>query len=335
MSAVQNVKVVVSDDSTDFENNLSVQDSEVPRPGENEVLVRVLLRPVNPSDVGMLSGIRKEGSTPFTPGLEGMGIVAELGPGVVEFSQGQRVVGLPWPTRSSGQGTWQQYVVNSKTALIPVPDGISDEAAAMFVVNPLTAFGLLEDLRAPTGSHVIQTAAGSVLGRMFNQLAKRQGVHVINVIRRAAQKDELASLGMDIIIATDEEDLEERVKEITGGQGAHSAIECVAGDMTAKVMRCVREGGTTFLYGGLSGRTATVDVVDVIYGARKLDGWVLGSWVKRQGASLPNKLSLVFDLIQQNAITFNVGTRYPLEDVVAAVRESIAVARGGKVLLEG
>jgi NADPH:quinone reductase-like Zn-dependent oxidoreductase len=66
-------------------------------------------------------------------------------------------------------------------------------------VNPLTAFGMLEDLNPPPDSWVIQTAAGSVLGRMFANLAERRGVNVINVIRRTAQKAELEELGYALL----------------------------------------------------------------------------------------------------------------------------------------
>jgi hypothetical protein len=65
-----------------------------------------------------------------------------------------------------------------------------------FQVNPVTAFGMLDDLEIPEDKYVLQTAAGSVLGRMFIALAKRKGVKTINVVRRSAQKDELLALGL-------------------------------------------------------------------------------------------------------------------------------------------
>ena len=66
-------------------------------------------------------------------------------------------------------------------------------------VNPVTAYGLLETLQVPKGEWVLQTAAGSVLGRVFIALAKHRGLRTINVVRRSAQKQELLQLGCALL----------------------------------------------------------------------------------------------------------------------------------------
>jgi len=73
----------------------------------------------------------------------GMGTVAKIGNGVTAFKPGQRVVGMPWGTKA-GDGSWQQYAVVSEGALVAVPDAVTDEAAAQYAVNPMTAYGLLD-----------------------------------------------------------------------------------------------------------------------------------------------------------------------------------------------
>ena len=75
--------------------------------------------------------------------LAGMGTVAKVGEGVTGFQPGQRVVGMPWGTKT-GDGSWQQYAVVSEGALVAVPDAVTDEAAAQYAVNPMTAYGLLD-----------------------------------------------------------------------------------------------------------------------------------------------------------------------------------------------
>ena len=79
---------------------------------------------------------------------------------------------------SGGKGSWADYVVFRSSDVFPVPDGVTDEAAAQFVVNPWTAYAMLKELAAPAGEYVIQDAAGSVLGRQFIQMAKSMGVKV-------------------------------------------------------------------------------------------------------------------------------------------------------------
>ena len=73
----------------------------------------------------------------------GVGKVELNGPGASKFPVGQRVVATPWPIMA-GNGTWQQYVVIRESVLYPVPDTVSDEAAAQFFVNPVTVYGFLE-----------------------------------------------------------------------------------------------------------------------------------------------------------------------------------------------
>ena len=98
-----------------------------PTPTGSEVLVRLLVRPVNPADslsiMGIYPGFRPA-SLPAVPGLEGMGVVEAVGDKVTLVKTGQRVVPLNAP------GTFQEYVIMAQEALLPLPDDVTDEAAA-------------------------------------------------------------------------------------------------------------------------------------------------------------------------------------------------------------
>src|SRR5215210_996274 len=114
---------------------LRVEDVPQPEPGANQVLVKLRARSINPSDLltvrGLYGALPK---LPATPGLECMGEVAAVGDGVTNLRPGQRVIPL------GVQGTWQEYILAASGQLIPVPDSVSDQTAAQFVVNPLTAW---------------------------------------------------------------------------------------------------------------------------------------------------------------------------------------------------
>src|SRR5688572_7501184 len=189
---------------------LRVEDVPRPEPGANQVLVRMRARSINPSDLltvrGLYGALPK---LPATPGLEGMGEVDGVGERVKNLRPGQRVIPL------GVQGTWQEYVLAESAQLIPVPDAVSDQTAAQFVVNPLTAWIMtVEELSLEPGEWLLQTAAGSTLGRVVLQIARRRGFKTINVVRRREQAEELSALGADACIATDEEDIPERVREL-------------------------------------------------------------------------------------------------------------------------
>ncbi|HEV7842628.1 MAG TPA: zinc-dependent alcohol dehydrogenase family protein, partial [Pyrinomonadaceae bacterium] len=211
---------------------LRVEDVPQPEPVANQVLVKLRARSINPSDLLMVRGVYGAlPKLPATPGLEGMGEVAVVGPGVKNLRPGQRVIPL------GVSGTWQEYLLADEKQLIPVPDSVSDQTAAQFVVNPLTAWIMtIEELQLQPGEWLLQTAAGSTLGRVVLQIASLRGFKTINVVRRREQVEELKSLGADEVICTETEDLVERVREITGKPGLTKAIDAVGGETGGAVV---------------------------------------------------------------------------------------------------
>ena len=249
---------------SDFGNPLEVlrvEDLPQPEPGDNQALVRMRARPINPSDLltvrGLYGALPK---LPATPCLEGMGEIAAVGKGVQNLRPGQRVIPLGVP------GTWQQYVVVNSAQLMPVPDGIIDQTAAQFVVNPLTAWIMtVEELAMKPGEWLLQTAAGSTLGRVVLQIARLRGFKTINVVRRREQAAELKALGADEVISTDDEAIAERVKAIAGEAGVAKAIDAVGGKTGTAVAGALGRGGLMLVYGALSMEPMPVDVGRIIF----------------------------------------------------------------------
>ena len=96
-----------------------------------------------------------------------------------------------------GNGAFQEYILLDEKLVWPVPDDMSDETAAQFVINPWTSYSMLKDLQVPKGDYMIQSAANSTLGKQIISLAKHWGIKTINVVRRPEAKAELKSLGAD------------------------------------------------------------------------------------------------------------------------------------------
>ncbi|KAK9909308.1 hypothetical protein WJX75_000309 [Coccomyxa subellipsoidea] len=316
---------------------VDIGEKDIPKPGPGEVLVRISLRPVNPSDVYSVSLLYagfKPQTFPAVPGNEGVGKVVENGPAASKFPIGTRVVAVPWNT-FTGDGTWQQYTAVPEDKLIAVPDSVSDESASQFLVNPVTAFGFLETLKVPQGEYLLQTAAGSTIGRILITLAKLRGVKTINVVRRKEQVQELLDIGADEVISSSDENVVARVKEITGRKMAYAAVDCVAGEMTDTVAASTREGGTVYVYGSMSGTTVTVGAGNFIFRTVHVTGFWLTKWLAQLGDAKTEKLSELMDLLAQGVIVPFSGKKFPLEQVNEAIAESFKEARGGKVFLEG
>ncbi|HEY6187636.1 MAG TPA: zinc-dependent alcohol dehydrogenase family protein [Pyrinomonadaceae bacterium] len=311
---------------------LRVEDVPQPQPGADQVLVRLRARSINPSDLltvrGFYGALPK---LPATPGLEGMGEVAAVGEGVKHLRPGQRVIPLGVP------GTWQEYILAPGAQLIPVPDSISDRTAAQFVVNPLTAWIMtVEELALKPGEWLLQTAAGSTLGRVVLQIAALRGFKTINVVRRRDQVEELKALGADECICTDDEDIGERVRQITGRAGLSKAIDAVGGETGAAVMRALGRNGVMLIYGLLSGQPMTIDGGRMIFTTTTLRGFWLSEWLR--SAAPERQQSVTTEMLRSmasNEIVPPVEAEYSLADVHKAVEHAERPGRSGKVLLVG
>ena len=247
------MKAVVFEKFGDPTQVLQVRDVPDPHPGPGEVRVRMILSPLNPSDLMVVEGRYGVLPTlPATPGFEGVGIVDEVGPGLLgRWVQGKRVVAI-----NSQGGNWAEYAVIPARQARPVPHDIPDEQAAAYFVNPATVLAMVRHILAvPKGEWLLQSAAGSTLGRMVIALGKHDGFKTLNVVRRREAIDELKKLGGDAVISSSDAPIEEQVSRITGGKGVRFAIDPVGGQTGTQVFRSLGENGRLILYGTLSART--------------------------------------------------------------------------------
>jgi len=311
---------------------LGVTDRPMPTPGPGQVRVRMLAAPVNPSDLMTCRGIyTKIPSLPFAPGYEGVGVVESAGPGLFgKFLVGRRVAML-----TGEGGSWQEYNVIPARQAVPLSNQIPIDQAAMFFVNPTTAYVLTREvLKVPSGEWLLQTAAGSALGQMVIRLGKHFGFRTICVVRRSQQVRELVELGADEVIATDEQDLHERVMQITGGKGVRHAIDPVSGELGSRVIRCLSPGGRLIVFGTLSHQPLQFSSRDLMTPGASVEGFWLGNFMAKLG--LLKKLSIVSkvgSLMKAGILVSEIGKTFTLDEIREACVEAERTARGGKVLL--
>src|SRR5262249_54123387 len=235
---------------------LELQDVPMPEPGPGQVRVRMLASPVNPSDLLVVRGeYGRRPTLPATPGFEGVGVVEAAGGGLLgRLRRGRRVAVL-----NGAGGNWQEHVIVPARQVVPVSADLPDEQAAVFFVNPASALVMTRHiLQVRPGDWLLQTAAGSALGRMVIRLGRRHGFRTINVVRRRDQAQELRTQGGDAVICTDQESIEDRVQAITGGAGARFALDAVGGATGSAAARAFALGGRLLVYGTLSGGPLTV-----------------------------------------------------------------------------
>ena len=313
-------------------------ESPVPRPGE--VLVRMLSTPVNPSDLMYIRGrYTIPAACPATPGFEGVGIVEASGGGLRgRLMMNRRVV---VPNRRGGN--WAEYAVVPSSEVVPVSKDLTNDQAATFFVNPATAWVMTREvLKVPNGQWLIQTAAGSALGRMIIRLGHATGFKTFNIVRRESTAEELRRLGADHVEVFDElkntpEELSAAIRKTISvtGAGAEYAIDAVGGATGSALVQCLGPKGRMLSYGTLSNQPLVINPRVLLTNSSRIEGFWLGSYMS--SVSLPFKLRLVYrltQLIQAGVLSTEIAETYTLDQIHDAVKAAEDSLVSGKVLLK-
>lgn len=311
--------------------SLRVVERPVPRPGENEVLVRVAAAPVNPSDLMFLQGmygVKKR--LPVVPGFEGAGEVVASGGGVL----GRALVGrrVACAAQQDGDGTWAEYMRTHASLCIPLIKEVSLEQGAAMIVNPFTAYALMQQVRHGLDRAVAQTAAASALGRMVNKLALRRRVPVVNVVRRQEQVELLRAEGAEHVLNSTDADFDERLTELCRSLRVTLAFDAVAGEMTGRLLRAMAPGGRLIVYGALSLGASTADPRSLIFERKRLEGFWLSDWLRSQNVVEKFITSRRVQHLLAAELQTEVRARLPLEEAARGLADYTSNMTGGKVL---
>lgn len=312
------------------EDVLQVERRPILALGQGEVRVRMLARPINPSDLIPIRGAYSHRiSLPGIPGYEGVGIVEEVGAGVSSAWIGKRVLPL------RGEGTWQELVKTSLEWAVPVPGALDVETASQLYINPLTAWVVCtEALKLQEEDVLVVNAGGSAIGRIFAQLSKVLGFRLIAAVRSGAHREELLALGAWQVVDTSAVSLREAVWDATGGRKAAAAIDSIGGADGEMLMQCVRPGGKLVSIGLLSGRPVNWGEL-----AKQTGVGVQLFWLRHWNASVSSRewqgtFETVLNLVERDQVKMMAaGQRFDLREVAAAVRAAVAPGQRGKVLL--
>lgn len=312
-------------------HELQVEEVATPVPAPGQVLVRMTLSPIHNHDLLTASG--DYGFKPELParsGTEAVGVIEELGEGVTGLSVGQRVaVGGVF-------GVWAEHFVTSVAGVVPVPDGLPDEAAAQLIAMPFSALSLLDFLDVSEGDWIVQNAANGAVGRMLAQLARSRGVNVVGLVRRSAGVAELGEAGIDNVVATDVEGWQDAVRAITGGAPLVAGVDSVGGRASGDLLDLLAENGTLVIFGAMGSQRLDLALGDVLF----KQAMVKGFWgAKVSAAMAPDKRAELFgELLRRvttGELTLPVEAVFDLEQITDAVAASRRPGRAGKVLLRG
>jgi len=308
---------------------VEVVEVEAGEPGPGQVLVKDILAPINPADLNTIEGkypVRYP--LPATPGVEGVGTVAEVGFDVTGFKPGMAVL-LP-----HAYGTWREGGIAEAAKLYPVPEGVPYAEAAMIKINPASAWRMLHDFVPPQpGAWVIQNAANSGVGRAVIAIAKKLGLRTVNLVRRPELIEELTAAGADVVLL-DDENANEQIKLRTERAKILLGFNSVGGESATRVASALAQGGKMITFGAMSRQPLKLPTGLLIFKDLQILGFWLTRWYEK--ATEADKRAMfadLFEMAKTGAFKTPIDHIYPVAEIRQAVTHALQGSRGGKVLI--
>ncbi|MBK8767132.1 MAG: zinc-binding dehydrogenase [Burkholderiaceae bacterium] len=303
------------------ELEISLASITTPEPGPEEVLVRIEASPMNPSDLGLLFGAAdlstaKAGGTPERPVItatvpeklmKGMGgrvdqsmpVGNEAAGVVVKAGSSEAAQALLGKTVAIlGGAMYAQYRSIKAVQCLVLPEGTTPAEGASCFVNPLTSLGMVETMRREGHKALVHTAAASNLGQMLNRICLKDGIGLVNIVRKQEQEDILRAIGavhvVNSSVPTFLDDLTRALvatgatiafDAIGGGKLAGQILGCMeaAANLTAKEYS--RYGSSThkqvYIYGGLD--RGPTEINRNFGMAWSVGGWLLTPFLQKIG----------------------------------------------------
>jgi NADPH2:quinone reductase len=307
---------------------LSLARVPIPEPKPDEVLVRIEASPINPSDLGLMFGgadvsAAKVSGTPDDPvvtasvppammksmagrmdqslpvGNEGAGVVVGAG----SSEQAQALMGKT--VAILGGAMYAQFRCIKASQCLLLPPGTTPAEGASCFVNPLTALGMVETMRLECHSALVHTAAASNLGQMLNKICIRDGIGLVNIVRRQEHVDLLKGIGAGHVVSSHAPTFLDDLTEALLATGATLAFDAIGGGrLASQILSCMevaanrtakeysRYGSTVrkqlYIYGGLGG--GPTELTRNFGMAWGVGGWLLTAFLQKIGAEAAQKL---------------------------------------------
>ena len=307
---------------------LVVEEAPDPVAGDGHVVVDVAAAAVNFPDVLLVADkYQITVPLPFIPGSELAGTVRSVGPGVTQWSIGDRVMG------STLVGAFAQQVALPVTSLVSVPDGIELWVAAAAGVAHRTAYHALRTMGGVTaGDQVVVLGAAGGVGLAAVELAVVLGASVTAVASSESKRRLCVAKGAGTAIDPDAPDLKERLKAATNG-GADVVGDPVGGPYAETALRAMRWGGRFVSVGFASGEIPRIPLNLVLLKGVHVTGFTMGGISANQPVETARASAELAELLATGRVTPHVSARYPLAETAQALNDLAERRATGKVLV--
>jgi NADPH2:quinone reductase len=306
---------------------LKEADLPVPVCGPDQLIVELAFSGVNFIDIYQRQGIYPMPS-PYVPGLEGSGVVIEVGSAVKGFSDGDKVA---WP---SSLGSYSQVHAVNAASVVKVPEGVSLDVACAAMLQGMTAHYLIASLYEikPGDTALVHAAAGGV-GQLLCQMITNRGATVIGTASTSEKAEIARKAGASHVIRYDTEDVASKAKELTDGLGVDVVYDGVGLATFEGSLASLKRRGMLALFGGASGMVPAFDLQALSrMGSLFVTRPTLADYIVGSG-EMQWRANEIFAEYLDGKLNFAIGKTYALQEAKDAHIDLAARKTTGKLLL--
>ena len=311
--------------------NLAYLDTVSPRPGPNDVLIKVKAAGLNFADTLQIAGkYQSKLEPPFIPGMEVAGEILEIGQGVNRpLNVGQRVMAF-----MRGGGAFAEEVLVDSEWLVPVPDEMDDVIAAGFpTVYGTSNFALKHRGNLRAGETLLVLGAAGGVGLTAVELGKTMGANVIAAAGGREKCKVAIDHGADFAIDYKSESIRDRVKDLTDNRGADVVYDAVGGDAFDQAIRAVNWEARMLIIGFAAGRIQQIPANLILVKNISVVGVVYGAQTERDPSYGASFVQEAADLFRQGRVKPHIGKTFPLSEAAEAMDALLSRSYAGKIIL--
>ncbi len=310
------MKALVSDRFGDL-SRVGIRETDSPEVGDHDVLIQVAACGLNFPDLLILEGkYQFTPELPFTPGGEITGVVLRAGSEATQFYPGQRVFAIErW-------GGLAERMALPKNRVFPLPDRMGLKEGASFLYNFSTALYALKNRgKAKEGQVLLILGAAGGVGLAAVQLGKIFGLEIIAAAGNVEKLTLCASFGADHLVNYNEENIRERVNEITAKRGADLVLDVVGGRFSEPAVRSLAWGGKYLVTGFASGEIPALPLNLLLLKGAEVRGVFWGKFSREEPLKQQENIEEIFRYYSDNRIRAYIVQEYPLEDAARALKD--------------
>lgn len=287
-------------------SSVKLADGPTPEPSTGQVRVRIKAIALNYPDILMVKGgYQHKPALPYTPGMEGAGVIDAVGDGVEDWQVGDEVI-------LGGLGLMAEQVVVPAASLRRKPAALSFEEAAGLTTIYLTAYvSLVRRGDLAKGETLLVHGAGGGVGIAAVELGAHLGATVIATASSEEKRALAKAKGATHVLPV--EGFREKVKELTGGKGADVIYDPVGSPVFEESMRCIAWGGRLLIIGFAGGTIPKVSVNLPLIKGFSIIGVRAGEYGRRDPAKGAENIAALMQLAEEGAIKPPIGASFPLE----------------------